>query len=61
MAEKLLKSQGYVVAHDRGVCVFNNRGMAASPHADKKNKEDFLFYGCVWGVRLNVFETRHFR
>lgn len=56
IAEKFLKRNGFIVASDQNVCSVSSSDSDSS--SGGQNKES-LHYACVWGIRINSFETRN--
>ena len=57
IAEKVLRRNGFIVASDYDVCSGDGSSSAGSGSGGRQ--KEFLHYACVWGIRINTFETRN--
>jgi hypothetical protein len=55
IAEKFLRRNGFIVASDYDVCSSDNN----SSGSGSRPRRGALHYACVWGIRINTFETRN--
>ena len=61
IAEKFLRRNGFIVASDYDVCSSdsNSSGSGSGSGSGSRPRREALHYACVWGIRINTFETRN--
>ena len=57
IAEKFLRRNGFIVASDYDVCSSDSN--SSDSDSGSRPRREALHYACVWGIRINTFETRN--
>ena len=58
IAEKFLRRNGFIVASDYDVCS-SDIGSDSGSGSGSGPRREALHYACIWGIRINTFETRN--